>query len=68
MWKRAKSEGRKSRPNYECGSMCRVHEEFQNQTMNVEAYEEFMKNFKISLRMQKCEKNAGRISIPDTES
>ena len=67
MWKRAKSKGRKSRPNYECGSVRRVQKEFQNQTMNVEACEECRKNFKTRLRMWKCEKNAGRVSIPDSE-
>ena len=46
MWKRAKSAERMSRLYYECGSM---QEEFQDQTMNVEACKECRKNFKARL-------------------
>ena len=40
MWKCAKSARIISRPDYECGSMQRLQEEFQDQTMNIEACEE----------------------------
>ena len=56
-----------SRPYYECGSMQRVEEEFQNHTMNVETCKECRKNFNTRLKMWKCVKNAGRISIPDSQ-
>ena len=46
MWKHAKSAGLISRPDYEYGSEL---EEFQNQTMNVEAQEECRKNVKTRI-------------------
>ena len=36
MWNRAMSAGRMSGPDYECGRLEKVQEEFQDQTMNVE--------------------------------
>ena len=35
-----KSAGRISRPDYECGNIRRVEEEFQDHTLNVEVYKE----------------------------
>ena len=49
MWKRGKSAVRISRSAYECGSVQRVKEENQDQTMNVEVCEECRKNFKTRL-------------------
>ena len=40
MLKRAKNAGRMTRPDYECGGMKRVQQEFKDETMNVEACEE----------------------------
>ena len=40
MCKRAKSKERISRADYECCSMQRVQEEFQDQFKNVEVFEE----------------------------
>ena len=65
MWKRVKSAGRFSRPDFECGSVRRVQEEFQNQIMNVEAWKECRSNFKIGLWMWRHVKNEGRILRPD---
>ena len=44
MWKRAKNAGRMTRPDYECGSMKRVQQEFQDKTINAEPFEECRKN------------------------
>ena len=49
MWKLAKSAGIISRPDYEFESMQRVQEEFQDQSMNVDACEECRNNFKTRL-------------------
>ena len=65
MWKREKSAGVILRQDYECGSMRKVQEEFQNQTDNVEVCSECTKNFKTRLRIWKPKKSAGRISRPD---
>ena len=63
MWKHAKSAGRILRRDHECGSLQKPQEEFQDQTMNVEAYKKCRKNFKS--RLWKCVKTAGIISRPD---
>ena len=44
-----------------------MQEEFQDQTMNVQAFEECRKNCKTSLRLWKCMKSTGRISKQDSE-
>ena len=49
MWKHVKSARRISRPDYKCRSVQKVQEEFQDQTINVEACEECRKNFKTKL-------------------
>ena len=67
MWKRAKSAGRISRPNYECENVWRVQGDFQDQNMIVEACKECRYIFKTSLWMWICAKSAGRISRPDYE-
>ena len=59
MWKCGKSAGRSSRTYYECGSMERAQEEFQDQTFNVEACKECKKNFKTRLRMWKSANSEG---------
>ena len=43
MWNRAKSAGRMSGPEYECVRLKKVQDEFQDQTMNMEAYTECRK-------------------------
>ena len=61
MWKCAKSAGRISRQDYECISTQIVQEEFEDQTINVEACEECRKNFKTrtmtSEACKECRKN-----------
>ena len=65
MWNRAKSAGRLSRPDYECRGVQKVQEDFQDQSMNVEACEECRKNVKTRLKMWKCEMIAETVYITD---